>query len=174
MPFRSDRQVAFRSHAKFTFAQLSQISNEAPVAAAGRSCRQERVTSSILRPSIGDADTRSRLGVFPALPPDGKYELVLDRAEHSAFTDRPLPGDVEKRNPNHHLAILALCTAFWDAWLRDDSATRVWLDGEGPRSILEKDDGPVSVKQSDSHECVALRFAGRGAIMRSSFRGASP
>jgi hypothetical protein len=79
--------------------------------------------------------------LFPALPPGGKYELILDRAEHSAFTDRPLPGDVEKRNPNHHRVILALSTAFWDAWLCDDAAARAWLDGEGPRSLLEKNDG---------------------------------
>ncbi len=90
---------------------------------------------------IGDADMKSRLGVFPALPPGGKYELILDRAEHSAFTDRPLPGDTEKRNPNHHRAVLALSTAFWDAWLRDDAAAKAWLDGEGPRSLLEKNDG---------------------------------
>ena len=81
---------------------------------------------------IGDADMKSRLAVFPSLPPGGKYELVLDRAEHSAFTDRPLPGDVEKRNPNHHRVILALSTAFWDAWLRGDAAAKAWLDGEGP------------------------------------------
>lgn len=89
---------------------------------------------------IGDADMKSRLAVFPALPPGGKYELVLYGAEHSAFTDRALPGDVEKRNPNHHRVILALSTAFWDAWLREDAAARVWLDGEGPRSVLEKED----------------------------------
>ena len=35
---------------------------------------------------IGDADMKSRLAVFPALPPGGKYELVLYGAEHSAFT----------------------------------------------------------------------------------------
>ncbi len=89
---------------------------------------------------IGDADVASRLAVFPALPPGGKYELVLHNAEHSAFTERPLPGDTEKRNPNHHRAILALSTAFWDAWLRDDAAARAWLDGEGPRSVLERED----------------------------------
>ncbi len=89
---------------------------------------------------IGDADMKSRLAVFPSLPPGGKYELVLDRAEHSAFTDRPLPGDVEKRNPNHHRVILALSTAFWDAWLRGDAAAKAWLDGEGPRSLLVKGD----------------------------------
>lgn len=89
---------------------------------------------------IGDADVESRLAVFPALPPGGKYELVLYRAEHSAFSERALPGDTEPRNPNHHRAILALSTAFWDAYLRGDTAARAWLDGDGPRTILEKDD----------------------------------
>jgi predicted dienelactone hydrolase len=89
---------------------------------------------------IGDADVKSRLAVFPALPSGGKYELVLDRAEHSAFSDRALPGDAEKRNPNHHRVILALSTAFWDACLRDDAAARAWLSGDGPRSVLQKDD----------------------------------
>ncbi len=89
---------------------------------------------------IGNADMESRLAVFPALPPGGKYELVLYRAEHSAFSDRALPGDAEKRNPNHHRVILALSTAFWDAWLRADTAARAWLDGDGPYSVLENDD----------------------------------
>jgi predicted dienelactone hydrolase len=89
---------------------------------------------------IGGADVQSRLSVFPALPAGGKYELVLDKAEHSAFTDRPLPGDREQRNPNHHRAILALSTAFWDAYLRDNSEAKAWLDGDGPQRILEKGD----------------------------------
>jgi predicted dienelactone hydrolase len=89
---------------------------------------------------IGGADVPSRLKVYPALPPGGKYELVLDGAEHSAFSDRPLPGDREPRNPNHHRAILAISTAFWDAWLRDDDDARRWLDGSGPASVLEEHD----------------------------------
>jgi predicted dienelactone hydrolase len=89
---------------------------------------------------IGGISLESRLAVFPALPPGGKYELVLDGAEHSAFTDRGLPGDSTPRNPNHHRAILALSTAFWDAHLRGDEAARRWLDGEGPRSVLEAGD----------------------------------
>jgi predicted dienelactone hydrolase len=89
---------------------------------------------------IGDTDVQSRLSVFPALPPGDKYELLLDNAEHSAFTDRPLPGDKQKRNPNHHRAILALSTAFWDAYLREEAAAKAWLDGEGPRTILEAQD----------------------------------
>ena len=89
---------------------------------------------------IGDADVASRLAVFGALPEGGKYELVLDGAEHSAFTERALPGDNQPRNPNHHRAILALSTAFWDAWLREDPDAKAWLDGDGPRSILEEAD----------------------------------
>jgi predicted dienelactone hydrolase len=86
------------------------------------------------------ADLASRLSVYPALPPGGKYELVLDKAEHSAFTDRPLPGDTEKRNPNHHRAILAISTAFWDTYLRESDLAQSWLNGGGPRTLLEKDD----------------------------------
>ena len=89
---------------------------------------------------IGDATVESRLAVYPALPPGDKYELVLDRAEHSAFTDRALPGDREARNPNHHRAILALSTAFWDAYLRGDAAARVWLQGDAARAVLESAD----------------------------------
>jgi predicted dienelactone hydrolase len=88
---------------------------------------------------IGDT-VSGRLAVFPALSPGSKYELVLDGAKHSAFTDRPLPGDEGARNPNHHRAILAISTAFWDAYLKDDTAARTWLDGGGPRQVLEQAD----------------------------------
>jgi predicted dienelactone hydrolase len=89
---------------------------------------------------IGNADLKSRLAVYPALHGAPKYELVLHNAEHSVFTDRALPGDREPRNPNHHRVILALSTAFWDAHLRRDAAALAWLDGPGPRSLMEPDD----------------------------------
>ncbi|MEI6234750.1 MAG: dienelactone hydrolase [Planctomycetota bacterium] len=89
---------------------------------------------------IGNATAESRLLVYDALPTGGKYELVLNKAEHSVFTERMLPGEKEPRNPNHQRSILALSTAFWDAYLRNDSAAKVWLDGDSPRGVLEKDD----------------------------------
>jgi predicted dienelactone hydrolase len=90
---------------------------------------------------IGDADLASRRAVYPHLPASiDKYELVLHNAEHSAFTERALPGDSEPRNPNHHRVILALSTAFWDAHLRGDAAARAWLQGAGARSVLEAQD----------------------------------
>ena len=89
---------------------------------------------------IGGATVETRLAVYPALPAGGKYELVLFNAEHSVFTDRALPGDHEPRNPNHHRVILALSTAFWDAWLKGDREAKAWLEGEGARSLLEAKD----------------------------------
>jgi len=89
---------------------------------------------------IGNADMDSRLAVFPALPPGDKYEVLLDRAEHSAFTERPLPGDTEQRNPNHHRVVLAISTAFWDCYLNENDFAKNWLKGEGPKAILEAKD----------------------------------
>jgi predicted dienelactone hydrolase len=89
---------------------------------------------------IGDQDVASRLAVYPALHGAPKYEVVLHNAEHSVFTDRALPGDREPRNPNHHRVILALSTAFWDAYLRGDAGALAWLNGSGPRSVMEPDD----------------------------------
>jgi predicted dienelactone hydrolase len=89
---------------------------------------------------IGGADMESRLAVFPALPPGGKYELILFGAEHSAFTDRTLPGDTALRYSNHHRVILALSTAFWDAFLLDNATAQEWLDGDGAKSVLAEPD----------------------------------
>ena len=89
---------------------------------------------------IGGIDVESRLAVYPALPAGGKYEVVLFGAKHSAFGDVPQRLDRGQRNPNHHRAITALSTAFWDAWLKKDEAAKTWLDGEGPKSVLEEKD----------------------------------
>ena len=89
---------------------------------------------------LGGATVESRMAVYPALPPGGRYELVLDGAEHSAFGDRDLQGERSQRNPNHHRVILALSTAFWDAHLRADAVARAWLEGNGPATVLQAAD----------------------------------
>lgn len=89
---------------------------------------------------IGNATLESRLAAFPALPAGDKYELVLYHAEHSAFSERSLPGDREARTPNHHRMIQALSTAFWDAYLKEDSTAESWLKGYGPRTVMEEKD----------------------------------
>lgn len=90
--------------------------------------------------TLGASDVASRLGVYPALPSGDKYELVLKDAEHGAFGERALPGEGHARNPNHHRVILALSTAFWDAFLKGDAEAKAWLNSDGPRSVMQKED----------------------------------
>ena len=89
---------------------------------------------------ISDTSPESRTKVFPALKLGNKYEVNLFEAEHNAFGERALPGETRERNPNHHKVILGVSTAFWDAFLRQDSAAKAWLNGKGPRSIMEPKD----------------------------------
>ena len=87
--------------------------------------------------AIGGQTAASRREVYPALSLEcARYELVLDGAEHSAFTERRLPGDKAARDPDHHRRILALSTAFWDGYLRGDAAALAWLHGDGARAVL--------------------------------------
>lgn len=91
---------------------------------------------------IEDRDPADRRKVYPALPATvDRYELVLHEAEHSAFADVPLRGETKARKANHHRSILALSTAFWDCHLRGDAAAREWLYGDGPRRVLDAEDG---------------------------------
>jgi predicted dienelactone hydrolase len=89
---------------------------------------------------IGNTTPKSRLLVFPALPDKHKYELVLDGAEHSAFSERALPFDRQKRNPNHHRAILATSTAFFDAHLKGDVSALAFLEGDAVRAYMDPKD----------------------------------
>ena len=89
---------------------------------------------------IGGGSVESRLAVFSALPDGDKYELVLDGAEHSAFSDGVTRRHKKTRNKNHHHVIQAISTAFWDAHLMGNKAAQGWLVGVGATSVLEPED----------------------------------
>lgn len=89
---------------------------------------------------IGGLSPEDRLEVYAALPAGSKYELVLDGAQHSVFTDRALPGDRHQRNPRHHGEILQFSIQFWNAYLKNDPAARAWLDGQGALDALQPQD----------------------------------
>lgn len=89
---------------------------------------------------VNTTKPEDRLKVFPALPKGDKYELVFEDGDHMAFSDVNLAGRQSNRNPNHHRAILALTTAFFDAYLKKDATAKNWLQGKGPRSFLEPKD----------------------------------
>jgi predicted dienelactone hydrolase len=87
---------------------------------------------------ISETDAKERLEVYPALRAP-KYQVVLNNAEHSVFTDHALHRARAVRYPNHRV-ILALSTAFWDAYLREDKNALAWLNGDGPRRVMEPAD----------------------------------
>ncbi|MFC7337995.1 alpha/beta hydrolase family protein [Haloferula chungangensis] len=88
---------------------------------------------------IGRTTPESRRLVYPALPAGSKYELVLKDAEHSAFSDARYQRGAT-RNPNHHVVITALSTAFWDAYLKEDASAKTWLESSAPEKLLEPGD----------------------------------
>tara|TARA_R110002072_G_scaffold303069_1_gene492547 strand:+ start:18268 stop:19239 length:972 start_codon:yes stop_codon:yes gene_type:complete len=84
-----------------------------------------------------------RREVFEHLPKSGFfYELVLDGAKHEAFADQRAKrfGSRSNRNPNHHRAIKAISTAFWDTYLKDDEKAKLWLNGKDAKDVLESAD----------------------------------
>ena len=94
---------------------------------------------------INDTTVADRRQVYPALPNTiDKYELVLNGAQHHAFSDGE--GRNRTRDPNHHVVIKSLSTAFWDAYLRDDESAKEWLTGEFSKKILaDKDQWQMSI-----------------------------
>ena len=91
-------------------------------------------------PIISPSDPKNRLKVFQQLPAKGHfYQLVLNGAEHNAFSERELTG-AKHRNPNHHKSILALSSAFWDSYLKEDKAAQKWLNGSRAKKVLEPKD----------------------------------
>ncbi len=99
------------------------------------------MTGTLDKSELREFDADARLKVFPALPADGqKYQLILDKAEHSAFVDARMARDIAPRNPNHHRAIEAISTAFWDAYLKGDADAKMWIDRDKVRDVLETAD----------------------------------
>ena len=86
---------------------------------------------------IGGMTPEKRLEVFPALPPQNKYQLVLNNANHFAFSDFDHSNQKQNRNPNHHKVIAELSTAFWDAWLKRNMDSQLWLTSNKPLSIID-------------------------------------
>lgn len=80
-----------------------------------------------------------RRKVYASLPPGNKFQLVFEGGRHSAFSDRPMRLE-PPRHARIHPAILALTTAFWDAYLRDDEKAKAWLRGPEARKHLAPGD----------------------------------
>lgn len=103
--------------------------------------------------AIGVSNPQDRMKLFPHLPKTiDRYQLVLDEARHSAFTDSRLPEDgLQRKNPNHHRVMLAYSTAFWDSYLKEDPVAKAWLQGGEAKTLLETKDEWQVLKQGQSY-----------------------
>lgn len=77
-----------------------------------------------------------RQQVFAALPVGEKYHLVFDGGQHHAFGQagngrrRPL-----KQDPAHHPIIQQISTQFWDAYLKNETEAKSWLQSDAPENL---------------------------------------
>jgi predicted dienelactone hydrolase len=88
---------------------------------------------------IGKQTAADRLKVFPHLRQASAWQVVFDGATHMDFGQRSMRGEAIQ-GTRYHQAILALTTAFWDANLQANPAATAWLQGKGPRTILQPED----------------------------------
>ncbi len=89
---------------------------------------------------IGDQTAESRLQVFPALPVGQKYQVVFEGGTHAFLGERMSVSAASGESSSHARATVALSTAFWDAYLKQDENAKKWLDGDGARSMLAAKD----------------------------------
>ena len=84
-------------------------------------------------------DVVNRKKVYSGLPAGDKYQLVLNKANHMAFSDKTILGKNHK-NPKHHQAIQAISTAFFKAYLSNDKKAKNWLQSDKVQMSLEGGD----------------------------------
>jgi predicted dienelactone hydrolase len=90
---------------------------------------------------IGDQDVESRTAVYTNLTNEiDKYEIVLYGAEHAVFTDVGTRSGDRNSVENHHRSILALTTAFWDSYLKQNEQAKKWLTGDEVKAVIDEDD----------------------------------
>ncbi|MEM6916373.1 MAG: acetylhydrolase [Verrucomicrobiota bacterium] len=73
-------------------------------------------------------ETRTR--VYGGLSPGNKFQLVLEDAEHFAFSEGGDGFRDRKRIDHHHPAILKISTLFWNAYLKGEESARSLLQSE--------------------------------------------
>ena len=78
---------------------------------------------------------------YRAMPPGGKYLLVLDGANHMEFNGQDTLRNGMKPDPHVRAVTIAATTAFWRATLLNDAAAKRWLaDRDGLKAMLQPAD----------------------------------
>lgn len=85
---------------------------------------------------IGDTRAAERRIPFDRISGADQYLLVLNGGDHMVFSGSRRPTAAGDKDPLFHDIILMSSTAFWDVYLRGDTAARTWLADGGFLKIL--------------------------------------
>lgn len=91
------------------------------------------LTGTLDESPIGKTTPADRLKVFPALTNAPAWLVVFDKGTHSSFGGRG-------KEDRYRKATTALATAFLDANLKGEEVAKEWLNGDGAKSLLVKED----------------------------------
>ncbi|MCE9589879.1 MAG: hypothetical protein K8S99_05085 [Planctomycetes bacterium] len=98
---------------------------------------------------IGTTLAENRRVPFDHMHLADQYLLTFKDGDHMVFSGVTRRRGDGSHDAAYHALILDSSTAFWDAYLRGDKPSRVWLGGDGFKSDL-KDQGTFEIKQGDA------------------------
>ena len=78
--------------------------------------------------------------IYTAVYRFGEGEAWVFYGDHDAWT-APYHRAAQAIKSGRERTEVLLHAAFWDGYLRGDAAAKAWLDGDGSRSLLEKNEG---------------------------------
>jgi hypothetical protein len=85
---------------------------------------------------IGDTHAAERRIPFDRIAGTDQFLLVLNGGDHMVFSGSPRPTAAGDKDPAFLDLILMSSTAFWDVYLRGDTAARAWLTHGGFEKAL--------------------------------------
>jgi predicted dienelactone hydrolase len=74
-----------------------------------------------------------------------QYLVTFNGGDHMVFSGERLRGEANPKDPVFHDLIRESTTAFWDAYLKHETAARTWLAGGGFRDVMGAD-GKLEIK----------------------------
>lgn len=89
---------------------------------------------------VGGFQQDMRADMFTHAGHDDQLLLVFQDGDHMVYSGSRGQLDENPLRAAHETAIIAGTTAYWDTYLRDDTAARDWLLGDGFRAYLQPGD----------------------------------
>jgi len=87
---------------------------------------------------VGDTKAKDRRVTYDKLAGVDKWFINFEGGDHMIFSGRLAAKGDRKKDAEFQRCIKQASLAFWDAYLKNDSAARAWLAGKGLEEYLGK------------------------------------